>query len=218
MIEKPSLQLPLEGLELEQPQDDAGWVSLEEARLRELEAQRLFEDGARPEWYEEYEGLVQAKWPFRVAMYIAWAASPREGRRPGSLQELANMMGLTSPRAIHTWRAKNPAIDQQVGLMQAAPLFKHRADAIQALADSASNPDYRHAPDRRTFFMMTGDLEENINLRRSGARNDLGQMSDAELAELASSLGEESHHRAGQSMRLDTAGTTEETAKGGRDE
>lgn len=166
-----------------------GWVSPEEAGQREAEARTRFEGGEKPEWYEEYEKLIHGGWPFRAAMYIAWAASPRKGRWPENLGSLASVMGLLSPRAIHTWRARNPEIDRQVAVMQAAPLFKARADAFAALVDSASDPDYRHAPDRRTYFMMTGDLEENVNVRRSGAKDDLANMTDAELAEMAAGLG-----------------------------
>jgi hypothetical protein len=189
MIERVSYQLGL-GLDIEERVDDGdGWVSGDEARLRELEALRLFEGGEeKPVWYEEYEALVYGGWPKRAAMYIAWASCPKKGRWPKTLDELASLMGLRSPRVIHQWRQRNPEIERQVSVMQAAPLFKHRADAIQALVESASDPDYRHAPDRRTLFTMTGDLEDTINVRRSGSRNDLSQMSDAELAELAGAL------------------------------
>ncbi len=188
-IDKPSYQMVFD-LNLETAQEDTqqSWVSPEEAALREAEARTHFEFGEKPAWYEEYERLIYGNWPFRVAMYIAWAASPRESRYPIDLSGLASLMGLKSTRAIHVWRARNPEIDRQVTALQAAPLFKHRADAIAALVDSASDPDYRHAPDRRTFFTMTGDLDENVNFKMAGAKNDLSQMTDSELAALAAAL------------------------------
>lgn len=155
-------QLPLfEGMELP-VEEPGGFVSPEEAALREMAAKTTFEAGEElPGWYGEYEELLAAGWPFRVAMYIAWAATPKAGRKPKSLGELASVMGLNSPRAIHSWRSKNPAIDQVVTMLQGRPLFEARADAIQALVESASNPAYRNAADRRLFFQLVGDLAED---------------------------------------------------------
>jgi hypothetical protein len=188
VIEKGSYQL---GFELDLPDDDDS-AGGPDARLLLETARSAFEEKQeKPDWFEEYEALIRGGWPFRVAMYIAWAASPKNGRRPDTIHELANLMGLTSPRAIYTWRSRNQAIDAQVAILQAAPLFKHRADVIQALVDSASTDSYRNNPDRRLFFQLTGELSEDVNLNVSGAKQDLRNLSDEELAILAGHLGVE---------------------------
>jgi hypothetical protein len=107
-VKRPTYQLALK-LDLPEPEGTA-WVSQQEAALREEMARKDFDASAdRPVWYDDYAELMRGGWPFRVAMYIAWASTPRKGRQPETLDELASQMGLESPRAIHTWRAKNPA-------------------------------------------------------------------------------------------------------------
>lgn len=192
-VERPDYQLRLE-LMLPEEEGQDKFISPEEARLREETARKLFEGEARrPEWYEEYEALRAGGWPFRVAMYIAWAAMPKRRRYPKSLDELASLMGLRSTRAIYMWRQRNPAIDVQVTMAQNALFFPARADVVDALIESASNTDYRHAPDRRTYFQLTGDLADEVNLKvqqEGGER--LKGMSDEQLAALDTILRGES--------------------------
>ena len=123
------------GLEVDDVGDDAqaGTISVEEARLRSetarLALRTRFEEAAarlrqaQPtqeivDWTEQYFRLLDAGFPWRVACYIAWAASPKRNRWPKTQDELAHqVLGLTSDRVIGTWRKKNAAIDQNdVGL------------------------------------------------------------------------------------------------------
>ncbi len=184
MIGKISYQLKFE-LAMEPENEDAppGVITEEEARRREFQARTLFEgEETKPAWFEEYEELIRGGWPFRVAMYIAWSASPRTTRSPRTLDELANLMGLTSPRAIHIWRARNPAINEQVTLMQAAPLMKHRADVIHALVEMASQPDYKSHNDRKLFFEMTGDyVRRGVMKTERASAADMSGLSEDEL-------------------------------------
>lgn len=141
-------------------------------------------DTAIPSWYEDYAEMTRRNIPWRVAVYIAWAASPITHRWPKTQDELArNVLGLTSDRVIATWRKKNPMIDEMVHVMAAQSLFKYRAAAFDALAQSASDPDYRHNPDRRLFFMMTNDYKDELTIHdKSGSVED---MPDDVLRELA---------------------------------
>lgn len=141
----------------------------------------------QPEWFGEYEELIEAGWGHRVAVYIAWAACPKGKRAPKTISALAQVLGLNSPRQIYEWRKQNPVIDETVSLMQAAPLFAHRADVIQALVDSAKTPDYKNAPDRRLYFNLTGDLDETT-LKIKKAATDLSDLTDEELAALEAEL------------------------------
>jgi hypothetical protein len=191
------------GLEVDDVGDEAlaATISVDEARLRsetarvalrtrfdEAAAQRQAQGVEIGDWTEQYFKLLDAGFPWRVACYIAWAASPKRNRWPKTQDELAHqVLGLTSDRVIGTWRKKNAAIDQTVSLLQAAPLLEHRADLFAALAVSASDPDHRHNPDRKLMAEMLGDYtpRQKVEVGRSGEAVDLGTLSDAELDQLA---------------------------------
>jgi hypothetical protein len=145
----------------------------------------IFQDSEKS-WFEDYTRL-RAFFPWRVAVWIAWAASPKVGRWPKTQMELASkVLGLGSDRVIGKWRAKWPSIDTVVATMQAAPLMDHRRDAFEALAASAGSKDHRSNPDRKLFFEMTGDHTPHMTIddKRRAANKDLTGLSDAELDEL----------------------------------
>ena len=159
-ISKPIYQLTLP-LELEEAvSDQQSAVSPEEARVRSETARAALND-LNPEsapWKEEYLNLVDGGWNWRVAAYIAWAASPKNTRTPKTQDELARQhLGLTSDRAINTWRRKNPAIDEMVAVLQAAPLFAHRAEIYEALVKVATSPEYKGHNDRKLALELLGD-------------------------------------------------------------
>lgn len=138
-------------------------------------------------WREDYEMIVAAKWPWRVAAYIAWASSPRKNRWPKTQEDLAiQVLGLTSDRQITTWRKKNEAIDEMISLLQSAPLLKHRRDIYEALAESASRVDHRSNPDRKLALEVMGDYvpHAKIDLRR-GKVDDLSDLTDEELEKIS---------------------------------
>jgi len=178
-------QIPL-GLEIDEV--EPGIVTPDEARLRSEAARSLFDDAeAKPEWFARYAELRSAGWSWRVAAYIAWASCPRKNRFPKSQEELATkVLGLTSDRQIWTWRTKNPSIDETVALLQAAPLFEHRADILRALIDSATNPDYKHHQDRKVALEMMGDYVPRIKVDAERRKiDDLDQLSEEELRAIA---------------------------------
>lgn len=159
-ILKPDYQLVLP-LALEEAEGastvPAAPLSAEDVRLRSETARQLFDDQSFP-WMEEYKKLREGGWDWRVAAYIAWASSPKGSRVPKSQDELAREhLGLTSDRAISTWRKKNPAIDEMVAVLQSAPLWEHRADVYQALIEMAKEKDYKSHNDRKLFLELIGD-------------------------------------------------------------
>lgn len=178
--------------ELEQCGSEADFVSPEEAWIRSETARAVLENGGKvenPAWFAEYEKLRAAGWPWRVAVWIAWAASPREYRWPKTQDDLARMvLGLASDRVIHTWRQKNPAIDEMVALIQAAPLMAHRRDILEALIASATNPDYKNHPDRKLALEMLGDYEPKAAVDVRHRTEDLSELSDAELDRMAARI------------------------------
>lgn len=167
-------------------------ISFDEARIISENACTSFEKNEGGiAWHPDYWRLRNQGWPWRVAAYIAWAASPKQERWPKTQDELATqMLGLTSDRIIATWRKRNPAIDEVIALLQVAPLFEHRSDIFDALIKSATNSDYKNHPDRKLALEMLGDYvpRAKVDLNEK-PNNDLGSMSDAELENLGKKLG-----------------------------
>lgn len=192
-------------------------ISPEEARIRSEVARKAFEGSGHelPEreergptlpspngqeqahlgrekspWFEEYEYLRASGWPWRVAAFIAWSASPRKGREPKTQLELAQkVLGLNSDRIIYTWRKKNPAIDEVIGFIQSKPLFQHRRDLYEALVASATDPNYKSHQDRKLAFEMLGDHVPRTKVDvHTKDPNDLSEYTDEELKQLAANI------------------------------
>jgi hypothetical protein len=137
-------------------------------------------------WTDEYVMLREAGWPWEAAIYVAWAASPKKERWPRTLAELATeCLGLTGPRRIFEWRKKNPAIDETVAMLQAAPLLQHRRDIYEALIESATQQDYKGFNDRKLALELLGDYvpQSKLRLMRTEPTSE-EEMSDEELRAL----------------------------------
>lgn len=175
-VDKPVYQLRLD-LDLSEPEGRGSEpLSVEEIRLRS-ETARAALDGVDVPWKAEYLKLVEGGWDWRVAAYIAWAASPKNSRSPKTQDELAiNHLGLTSDRAINTWRRNNQAIDEMVAMMQAAPLWEHRAEIYDALIRVATSPEYKGHNDRKLALELLGDYVPAAKLeavlKQKGGGND----------------------------------------------
>lgn len=195
-IPRLTYQLPLE-LNLPETQEDQA-VDRDEALARSEKAKKtldaMFGKNGSPRWLDDYLELVRGGWPWRVAAYIAWASSPKAAREPKTQDELARFhLGLTSDRAIATWRKRNPAIDEVVRMMQAGPLFKHRTEIFTALVAVAVKPEYKSHADRKLALELMGDYtpirKVLAELRKKGD-GDAGDLSDEDLDELARALEE----------------------------
>ena len=182
------------GLNIDDINDDAEsrTITYDQARMISENTRQKFEGQTEIKWHEDYWRLRNQGWPWRVAAYIAWAASPKHERKPKTQDDLAkNILGLTSDRLIATWRKKNPAIDEVIGLLQAAPLFSHRADIYKALISSATDPNYKNHPDRKLALELIGDYvpRSKVDVNDLSAPHDLSSLSDAELDMLAKKHG-----------------------------
>lgn len=137
-------------------------------------------------WADDFYRLLDGGWPWRVAAYIAWASSPKQSRWPRTQEELASeILGLNSDRQIATWRKKNPAIDEMIGIMQAIPLLDHRRDIFEALIESASNPSSKGAQDRKTALSMTGDYVPRQKVEVEREKADPIDLTEEELRRMA---------------------------------
>lgn len=189
------LALPLDLPEAEEGTE----INREEVLARSERAKNMLEAmhgkmGA-PRWLDDYLEMVRGGWPWRVAAYIAWASTPRGSREPRTQDELArNHLGLTSDRAINTWRRKNPAIDEVVRMMQAGPLFKHRAEIYTALVAVAVKPEYKSHNDRKLALELMGDyMPAHKILAALTAKGQGSLKTDQELDELVQALEAEVH-------------------------
>lgn len=181
------IPLHLEGIEEIDPAVSPT-ISPEVARVLSEQARQAFEGKPQPEWYDHYYDLRSHGWPWRVACYIAWASSPRNARVPDSQEKLAiQYLGLTSDRQIHTWRTKNPAIDETVALMQSAPLFEHRADFFKAMIAVGTSNDYKGYNDRKMALEMLGDYTPKmaVDETRKISVDDLDDLNEDQLRELS---------------------------------
>lgn len=157
-------------------------LSQEQVRMISEAARHIFEDEYKPEWFRDYLTLVEQGWPWRIATYIAWASSPKIGRQPATLKDLAEqVLGLGSPRVINNWRRKYPSIETIVSMMQSKALWDHRADVMETLAKNAAEPDYKYFNDRKLFLEMLGDYVPKSQMQVSGSVKSLEEMSDSEL-------------------------------------
>jgi len=204
-LDKPVYQLPmqLEGIEEAIQQNDERMTS--EAAMAALSAVRIQEpnlltgeDGkviqvgfreVAPRWMDLYKRLVEGGWKWRVAVYIAWAAQPKKYRWPENQEELATRcLGLTTDRAIATWRKKNPSIDETISVLQGAIIFDALPDAMNAMVEVASQSDYKGHQDRKLMFEMTGIYTPSSKITAEMAKklvnsnaDDLEDLSDEDL-------------------------------------
>ena len=190
-------------------------LSAQEVRERNLAARNALvdylEEGELPDWAEMYQRLLNSGWPWRVALWVAWASMPKHRRVPKTQEELATQyLGLTSDRAISTW-GKRHQVDQIIADLQADELLDARADVFHALKEMARTIDYKGAADRRVYLEMIGAYvpvtKLAAELRKRGiSADDMEGMSVAELRELASAASERAGGPSSPSTSLSEGG------------
>lgn len=104
---------------------------------------------------DEYLALLGEGWFWRDAAYIAWKSMPSEYRQPKNYGEFCDLIGI-SRNAMLMRRQKNKAIEIRAAKLTAGRLFEHMDDVVEALVESASNPNYKNHPDRKLYLEMTG--------------------------------------------------------------
>ena len=209
-LEKPVYQLPL-GLGLigieEAAQQDERLSS--EAALAALSALRIktkddngIDIEASPRWMDLYKRLIEGGWKWRVAVYIAWASQPKKYRWPETQEELAvKCLGLTSDRAIATWRKKNDTIDETISMLQGSIIFDALPDALNAMVEVATEADYKGHADRKLMFEMGGIYTPSSKITAEIAKKlgkgslSEGDLSDSELRDIAGAAKHELERR-----------------------
>lgn len=190
-IHKPSFDLNEEykqiALDLDLPEVESEGVSVEEARLRSEAARKalhlLKDTQEQPKWFDRYSMLIDGGWPWRQAVYIAWASMPAEGRIPDTQEKLAKKyLNLTSDRVISTWRKKNAAINTMIAVLQSSELWDYRADAFKSLIDGmkSAGEDYKFFNHLKLFLEMSGDYIPLTQLAAVLKRKSDGSPADAD--------------------------------------
>lgn len=198
-------QLELEnfasGLQQAEDGDDKVLLSVADVRAKEMMFQKVLRDTGKiegteevPSWADMYQQLLNANVRPRIAAYVAWATMPKKYRYPETQDKLATeILGLTSDRAIATWRKKYPEIDMMVSQLQAEAMLEYRPGAFHALGSVASDPSYRANPDRRLFFEMTRDYTPRQKIEGDGnstvGHKVLDQLKKLSTAQLLETLG-----------------------------
>lgn len=183
--------------------DGNGLLSVADVRAREILFKKILVDNEKmletdeiPSWAEVYQNLLNAGVRARIAAFVAWATMPKKYRWPKTQEELAtDVLGLTSDRAIATWRKKFPEIDMMISELQAESMLEFRPGAFHALGTMASELTYRTAADRRLFFEMTKDYTPRQKIEsddgKGVGRKVLDQLKKKSTAELLDLLGDD---------------------------
>lgn len=185
-----------------------------ESRAARMELQRwLTEQTELPAWFTLWEDLVaerapmvdaggeamlnakgevrtRRRWDWRKALYIAWSSVPKSRREPKTLEQLVQLLGLSSSGTIRNWRLHDPGIAERIAALPKTMLLGHVVDVYDALVAVATMPDPRSNPDRKLFFVLAGELDEKTSLVVSGPNegpvavnvdHGLSELSDEEL-------------------------------------
>lgn len=142
-----------------------------------------------PRWMELFQKLIEGGWRWEIAVYIAWRAMPRKYRFPETQDDLAKQcLGLSSDRAIATWRKRNPFIDEYITILQGELVFDAVPDVLNAAVEVASTPDYKGNADRKLVLEMAGRYTPSSKITTEMAKrlvnskpDDLEDLSDEEL-------------------------------------
>lgn len=205
MTVKRVTQLELENfaIGLQNAEDSEGreLMSVVDVRAREMMFFKLLKETGKieggeeiPSWADMYHQLLNAGVRPRIAAFVAWATMPKKYRWPETQEKLAiEVLGLTTDRAIATWRKKYPEIDMMISELQSEAMLEFRPGAFHALGTVASDPSYRANPDRRLFFEMTRDYTPRQKIEGDdGSRvghKVLSQLKKLSTAQLIETLG-----------------------------
>lgn len=173
-------------------EDAEGYLSAAEVQARSMAAKLALGVDEIPAYFEQYHRLLNARVPWRIAAYVAWASIPKNERKPGTQDEFARLvLGLTSDRRIAEWRKKYP-VDQMIADLQGEMLMQWRPAVFDAIGWGASQKDYKAAAQQRLFVELTRDMPNpKIHVEDNRAVQDLGDLTDAELDALDGQIAKE---------------------------
>ena len=141
-------------------------------RLRESHGDQVFH---ADHFVERMQDLAGEEFTAVDVAYIVWMSTPKRQRVPKTKKELADVLGV-SARTLSE-KGKDSRITTRIMTYQHSSLVEHQASVMNALVDSATVADYKHAPDRKLYAELVGlrDSDQiNVMIRNSqGGGNDL---------------------------------------------
>lgn len=136
--------------------------------LPELAAPRVHHDQTHPEayaafelvladlpWHDEFVALLARGYTWRKTAWIAWHSQPKQSRQPRTKTAFAELIGV-SPGKLTDY-SNDPALHAAILAHRRSVLFDHLPDVYDALVQSAADPNYKSAPDRRLALEMAGE-------------------------------------------------------------
>jgi len=134
-------------------------------------------------WGEYMAELMAAGWSWRKAAFVAWSICPPNLRAPDTKNGFALLVGVN--RATVSKWASDPNLQAEIFKIRGEALANHDQAVLDALASSASNDSYKHAPDRRVFLEIRGYYtpRQNVNIAPIGGTGevDYSKISEADL-------------------------------------
>lgn len=160
--------------DLDLPEEDPNSaLSADEVQLRKDLARAFIEnpetwpknDAGKPEkpyWFDRYVTLSEGRWPFRVAVLIAWLGTPKKYRWPKTQDELADVLGMSSDRQFSVWMARNPQIKSMAHAAWKDKVLDGLSDSIDAMLEVAARSDYKSKGDRELHFKVAEILSDKV--------------------------------------------------------
>lgn len=111
----------------------------------------------RDAYFQALEGdKSDSKHDWRKQAYIAWSCIPKSKRKPRTVDEFADLIGLSNTATIRHWRRKDPTIAERITQFPKDLLANHVADVFEAMVAVATSPSPQATPDRKLFLELTG--------------------------------------------------------------
>lgn len=204
---KPLFEAWLAGLDV--GNDEAGAESNALARRFAQEFRLLYEDllnerepildeKGQPSLDRKGKPRTRLVRDWRKAAYEAWSSLPASLRRPKTLTELADQLGLRNTATIRHWRRKDPALETRFKERLTSRLLEYAPDVMMALVAVAADADPKAHQDRKLFLEMTGLYKPKQTIEATGAEGeplipppaqDLSKLSVEELRQLREMVG-----------------------------
>ena len=146
---------------------------------------RLFEQvvGEMP-FADIYASLNADGYSWRQSAVIAWLAMPKSERAPATKRELGDMLGCSGTTIAKLVKAE--ATQLQLVRLTTSSLLQHMASVNDALIQSASDPNYKNNQDRKTYYQLTGVLQDKHEIIVKPTDNvAMQQKSESELLAMA---------------------------------
>lgn len=162
------------------------------------EREPILDDKGQPTLDRKGKPRTRLVRDWRKAAYEAWSSLPASLRRPKTLTELADQLGLRNTATIRHWRRKDPDLETRFKERLTSRLLEYAPDVMMALVAVAADADPKAHQDRKLYLEMTGLYKPKQTIEATGAEGeplipppvqDLSKLSVDELRQLREMVG-----------------------------